>query len=180
MHHKPWLLVVLAGWMVFALAACAPANQGALPENRDQVDIESPGNRYDVKNYNPNLFTAPGYKQNNEDLADSIADRVAKVRGVDDATVIISGGNVYVGLQVNDTVTIDHINRIENQARALVNQTLPGYDIYVSTDDSLFGRLRSIGNGMRFNDRDTERELTTIRGHMGTASRGGTFTNNIP
>ncbi|MFO7248752.1 MAG: YhcN/YlaJ family sporulation lipoprotein [Bacillota bacterium] len=156
-----WFLpaVLLCGW----LSACAPnaspggqdtqlspygagADAGRRETGRITPFDATDGGRREL---NPNLFRGPGFQANPTDLADQLAGRLARIPGVKNATVVIAGGNVYVGLDLDRRTPPQVADRICDEARSLVRGKLSRYDVYVTADRSITGRLMEIRDGWR-------------------------------
>gem|GEM_PF-2617418 len=156
-----WFLpaVLLCGW----LSACAPnaspggqdtqlspygagADAGRRETGRITPFDATDGGRREL---NPNLFRGPGFQANPTDLADELAGRLARIPGVKNATVVIAGGNVYVGLDLDRRTPPQVADRICDEARSLVRGKLSRYDVYVTADRSITGRLMEIRDGWR-------------------------------
>lgn len=129
--------------------------------NRDMGRTVTPydyGDR-NVDNYNRNgmnnfTYGQDNYRQNgfranaNRD-ADTMADLAANVNGVDDATVVIAGGNAYVGLDLDDKVQRNEAERVERNVYNALNRYVNRYNVTITSDADMFGRLRDIGDGIR-------------------------------
>lgn len=121
----------------------------------------TPYNRYDgtygAYNYNPygpnNVgpygFRANQFRNNANDDADRMAETAARVNGVEDATVVIAGGNAYVGLDLEDRIQSTEANRVERNVYNALKRLYPRYNIRITSDADLFGRLRDVGDGIR-------------------------------
>ena len=82
--------------------------------------------------------------------ADRLADMAARVSGVDDATVVIAGGNAYVGIDLNDRVQSGTQSQtVERSVYNTVKKAATRYNVYITSDADLLGRLRNMGDGMR-------------------------------
>ena len=85
--------------------------------------------------------------------AEKLANQAARVNGVDDATVVISGKMAYVALDLKDEVATNQSSRIEREVYQKLKNTANGYNISITSDADLFGRLRDIGDGLRNGNR---------------------------
>jgi len=81
--------------------------------------------------------------------AERIADAAAQVKGVDDATVVIAGGTAYVALDLTDRVQTREAANVERAVYNKLKQYANRYNLSITSDADLFGRLRDIGDGVR-------------------------------
>ncbi len=112
---------------------------------------------YGAPNYSPNYNRVTPYNgvtpyANNN--ANTEADRLAKVAssvsGVDSATVVIAGGNAYVGVNLNDRIQSGtQSDAVERNVYNAVKKAANRYNVYITTDANLLGQLRNIGDGVR-------------------------------
>lgn len=103
-----------------------------------------------------------GYNNNNDALgnnvrlntttqsADDLERTVEQVKGVKDATVVISGNTAYVGLDLdNNTNTVNNTN-IKNTVTQQIRASNTNINtVYVSTETGFMDRLRDVGTGIR-------------------------------
>lgn len=113
-------------------------------------------NRYDPLANNTRDYSMNRYNTNNNrlttntnDQADKIANIASRVNGVNDATVVIAGRTAYVGLDLNDNVQSNQANSVERKVYNAVKKSANGYNVSITSDNDLFGRLRDIGDGIR-------------------------------
>ncbi len=110
------------------------------------------GNRYDNRyGYNMNGQNNQTYRfrTNANTDTDAMADIAARVRGVDNATVVVAGGNAYVGLNLDNSVQRNEAETVEQKVYNALKSYTNRYTISVTSDADLFGRLRDIGDGIR-------------------------------
>lgn len=104
--------------------------------NGDNVD------RFNANNTNR-------FRTNANQDAERLASQAAKINGVDDATVVIVGRTAYVALDLKDRVDSRQATRVERSVRRSLEQASKRYNISITSDADLYGRLRDIGDGIR-------------------------------
>lgn len=120
------------------------------PNNGDMNNGYNPDNR--MRNYNTNGTNrnrANRFRTNANGDANRMASIASRVDGVDDATVIIAGGNAYVGLDLADQVQANQAENVERKVYRSLTRMATRYDINITSDEDLFGRLRDVGDGIR-------------------------------
>ncbi len=140
--NRRLIFLLIASLVAISLAAgCAPQQRPApdtapAPQQRTQPlpnTQEGPANR--VPNNDP---------QEDSRRADTIARRVKELEGVDDVTVIVSGVNAYVGVDMDE----DMQGRMTNTMEQRVIDTAQSADrmltrVYVTADVDAVTRLRN-------------------------------------
>ncbi|MFV9510389.1 YhcN/YlaJ family sporulation lipoprotein [Tepidibacillus sp. LV47] len=177
MHRRKIFLFVIATLLVLGLVGCNTANRPLTQgyNDRNVHPYAYDGTRYygtyhdgapyyGTPNYGPyyNYNRVTPYANVNRE-ADRLADIAARINGVDDATVVIAGGNVYVGIDLNDRIQSGtQSETVERNVYNAVKKAAPRYNVYVTSDADLLGRLRNIGDGIR-NGTPIDRFQTDMR-----------------
>lgn len=81
--------------------------------------------------------------------ADQMATLAARNNGVQDATVVIAGGNAYVALDLDDKIQRNRAETVERAVYNSLSRYANRYNVSITSDADLFGRLRDIGDGVR-------------------------------
>lgn len=129
-------------------------NNLGLNRNRGNTDWND-GNRANT-NWNDDVVGNDNYSRNanrnNMRLADDIANRLTNIRGVDAATVMLSGNNAYVAVDMEG----DRKGRVTDKIKDRIADEVRDTDrsinnVYVSADPDFFDRMggyaRDIRNG---------------------------------
>ena len=188
MRTKKIALLVLVSLLVLVVSACNVGNDrdltrgyntpdGLAPytydNDRDNGILFNRDNRFNANRYgymdnngldrfNANRFNDNRYRTNANEDAERMANLAAKIKGVDDATVVISGRNAYVGLDLEDQVQTRNSTAVESQVNRTLRKFANRYDIRITSDADTFGRLRDIGDGVR-NGTPLDRYQTDFR-----------------
>ncbi|TCS82068.1 YhcN/YlaJ family sporulation lipoprotein [Tepidibacillus fermentans] len=188
MQTRKIFLFVIATLLVLGLVGCntnKPLTQSYNDRNVRPYNYDGTRNYgtynegapyYGAPNYAPNYNRVTPYNgatpyanydnrfRNNVNAeADRLADIAARVNGVHDATVVIAGGNVYVGINLNDRIqTGPQSDAVERNVYHAVKKAAPHYNVYITSDADLLGRLRNIGDGIR-NGTPIDRFQTDMR-----------------
>lgn len=101
----------------------------------------------DVNRLNRNRGTQ--FQANANRDADQMATLAARNNGVEDATVVIAGGNAYVALDLNDKIQRNQAESVERAVYNSLSRYANRYNVSITSDADLFGRLRDIGDGVR-------------------------------
>jgi YhcN/YlaJ family sporulation lipoprotein len=99
-------------------------------------------------NTNPNLFPNQRFNERNTDDANTMANMAAKVKGVDDATVVIAGGTAFVALDIDQNMTRTKQLRVHDQVREKLERKMPRYRINLASDSKMVERIRTLGDRM--------------------------------
>lgn len=164
MNLKKFTFLLLATLLVIGLSACNVDDDRDLTRDYNRQDGLAPytndyndrnGLDFDLNDRNGNVNNY-GYMGNdrNGDMnanreADEMARLAARVRGVDDATVVIAGNEAYVALDLEDNISNRDSTRVEKNVRKSLKRYAKGYDVNITSDADMFGRLRDIDNGIR-------------------------------
>jgi len=107
-------------------------------------------NNYNNNYYGPNRYRTNSFRTNANGDAERMANIAGKVKGVDDATVVIAGGTAYVGLNLEDRVNSQNAQNVETKVyNAIKKAAASRYNISITSDADMFGRLRDVGDGIR-------------------------------
>ncbi|OEF99850.1 hypothetical protein BHF71_01360 [Vulcanibacillus modesticaldus] len=168
MRTKKITILLLVSLLVIVLSACNVGERRPLTRGYTTPDGIAPYTIYDKDYRNDNLYNRRDYRYQYDNRygvrdydyrtrnfstanvdADKMAEIAAKVPGVDDATVVIAGGNAYVALDLKDRVTTNEANSVEQQVYNALRRFATKYDIKITSDADLFGRLRDMGDNIR-------------------------------
>lgn len=116
-----------------------------------------------IDNDGPNDNNGPnanGTVAQHERQAKAIANRVADLTGVENTSVVVTDDNVLVGVRTNNQgVTRNLKSNIRRTAQTVVR----GKDIHVTTDRTMYNRIKNVSNNLR--DGDTTGEVSSdVRG----------------
>ncbi len=145
-------LLLLLSILIIGVTACT-ANNEELPLSRGEMSDNnvSPyyANDYDNRMTDRDSNNNMNNTMNNNEEAKKMADTAGKVNGVDDATVVIAGGNVYVALDLDDKIQSNQASNVERDVYNKLNKLARNnYRVMITSDADLFGRLRDIGDGI--------------------------------
>ncbi len=170
---KKQLVLFLSVFLVFSLAACT-TNQGTSPNvttkgvtpyanDRNLINNNNGYNygynpaypynyngRYNTYNYTP--YGTPNRTNNMTNMnaeASRMASLATQVKGVRDATVVIAGRNAYVGLNIDNNLSSTTGRAIEQEVVRKLASYARNYTIRVTSDATMFGRIRDINTGLR-------------------------------
>jgi len=169
LNIKKFTVLILALTLVMGLGACNMDNDrdltrgyntpdGLAPYGNDnnRYGLDNGGNRYgldDGNRFNGDYMYRGMNRNNNvadiNDEADRLAKKAVKIRGVEDATVVITGRTAYVAIDLDDKIQSQEADRIERSVYRSLAKSKNGYRIAITSDEDLFGRLRDIGDGVR-------------------------------
>ncbi|ASS75078.1 hypothetical protein CIG75_08870 [Tumebacillus algifaecis] len=159
-RSKGWLMILTA----LALVGCgnqgaAPAKQQPQPQQQgDQVEIkttpaERKPNPKQVSETNKPNYTvrAPQVQvagnqgqESAEQQADSLANIMTRIPGVEHASVLIAGKMALVGLDLHPSITGSQIDSIKFSAKEAVERNGDGYRALVSADLDTVTRARTL------------------------------------
>lgn len=162
MRIKKFAIVILAVTMAMGLGACNMDNNRDLTRGYNTPDGLAPyADNYDYRYglNGDNRFNGDymyrGMDRNRTDAnnlnaeADRLAKKAVRVRGVEDATVVITGRTAYVAIDLDDKIQSREANRVEREVYRALSNNNNRYRIAITSDEDLFGRLRDIGDGVR-------------------------------
>ncbi|MEX2104366.1 MAG: YhcN/YlaJ family sporulation lipoprotein [Bacilli bacterium] len=98
------------------------------------------------RNANPNMRIGRQTDVNYGTETRRMATAAERVRGVDDATVVITGGTAYVGLDIESEYR-GNPEQVEREVYRVVSRMMPRYDIRITSDRGSFKQLRNLGEG---------------------------------
>ncbi|WP_202709133.1 YhcN/YlaJ family sporulation lipoprotein [Sporosalibacterium faouarense] len=147
------LLVILV--FTFISIGCQPsAEKPNQPNNNygmDNNDLynnnNQNGNNNGLNNNNNNIN---GNNNNLSSRAKKIADKIAAMSNVEDATVVISGNTALIGVDLTNDSTL----RINDNMRKQIERTVKNADssinkVSVTADPDIFDRIDEIGRNIR-------------------------------
>jgi len=79
-------------------------------------------------------------------VADQLSSKIARIQGVQRATVIVHQKDAVVGIDAKSGA-----NRamIENEARRVAEHTLPGHRVHVTSDPNIHARIQNVRSQMK-------------------------------
>ncbi|WLR44067.1 YhcN/YlaJ family sporulation lipoprotein [Bacillus carboniphilus] len=127
-------------------------NRGGVTDIVDDTTRNKRDNNYgtNMKDYNKqnvnnrrdmNIFNGDA----NGNLADSITDRVSRIRNVEDCRTLVNGDNVIVAVDTDDKNNADVTNEVKKECSDIA----AGKNVQVVTDENLFTRVRDIDDNLR-------------------------------
>ncbi len=132
MHSKklvlPWLMLFC---LILFAGGCGTAKKPAPP------------NMQNTNNNQVNIGTA-----SSKAVADRAIKEANSVVGVRGASAVVSGKEVYIGLDLNADVKNDKVSAIERSVLNRVKNALPDYTIYVTSDIDTVTGLKNIASGI--------------------------------
>lgn len=82
-------------------------------------------------------------------LADKLAKEAAKVKGVKKATVVISGTNAYVGIDMAPNIEASKSNTVKKEVAGRVKKADKRLtDVYVTSDVGVVTRIKKVAQGI--------------------------------
>lgn len=153
--------VCLAGLLCAATTLSGCANSGTGPSNGSHTQQmtyqKTPATRSSIA-HDFNAYTkgpnehnyANGYTVNgfNQNLAEQLTKAADDVPGVDRATVVVSDADAIVGIRIRNNLGEQQARVIEQQVHAAVRSVAPTLQIRVTSDQSMFDRLRNINSAI--------------------------------
>ena len=100
----------------------------------------------------PNSITAPNYSPTTRnqnypyDVAERAIEQANQVEGVHDSAVVISGNNIYLGLDLRPNLDQHRSSQIEKNVLAQVSE--PDYTVTVSSDPAIVTRIQQVSQGI--------------------------------
>lgn len=162
---KKYALLGIIFLLIIGLSiGCTPARRVDPDDNRDINDPQNnmlPNDQNNLDNQNnivprdnntPNMNNNNNNNNNDDDEAQSrrIADIATDVKGVENATVVITGETAYVGIDMDKDMENNETNRIKEKVGDAIKKDAEGIDrVYVSADVDSVQRLREIGRDVR-------------------------------
>lgn len=139
---KKTVFFILAVFSVSIMVlGCSPAKKPApapnqITQNRPQTDVET--NRMPTKS------------KDITNLADKLAKEAAKVNGVKKATVVLTGTNAYVGIDLNPNLSTTRVTAVKKEVADKVKKADKRLtDVYVTSDVGIVTRIKDVANGIR-------------------------------
>ncbi len=150
--NRTVLFLTIIMIMAIIFSGCAVRripNQTPAPNVRTP-NVNTPGTGYDDtmphSNYSPGLGTRVT-------AADNIAKAVQTVPGIKSASVVVSGNNAYVGINIDVSGNLDNTKKVQNLkklAADMVRKTDSSITtVYISADADFVQRLTKIANDIR-------------------------------
>ncbi len=149
---KSYKLLSLVAALLLALSlGVVGCQRPAKPTPDNNVpNYNSPNTQVPNNNMNRNMNNDNNMNTDLSYRADTIANKVANLKEVNDCTVIISGNTAIVGVdmknQVEGNLTTDLKKKIENTVR---NADKDIRNVTVTADADLFQRIQNIGRDIR-------------------------------
>ncbi|AEG60244.1 YhcN/YlaJ family sporulation lipoprotein [Desulforamulus ruminis] len=120
---------LLAVSLVFG--GCTAAKKPATPNTQETPNAASPTDR----NYP-------------KDVADRVVAEANKVEGVRGSTAVISGKNVYLGLDLDPNLEKNSSAEVERKVLDRVKDMEKGYTVSVSSDVDTVTRIKNVARGI--------------------------------
>lgn len=99
-----------------------------------------------------NNITAPKNTAQNQNYPRDVVDRVVKeankVEGVRGSSAVVSGRNIYLGLDLNANLEKNRSAQVERNVLAQVKKVEPNYTVMVSSDVDIVTRIKRVGQGI--------------------------------
>ncbi|MDR7073639.1 YhcN/YlaJ family sporulation lipoprotein [Fictibacillus barbaricus] len=147
------------------------SNEG---DNRGDLD-RSKGPITDMADRNTVDHNATYHEDYNGALAERIANKVNKIKGVDDAHVILEDNTVIVGVDTSDKKRDQLINKVSDTAKKIA----PDHNVKVTADKRMNARIKSVENDLRDGRAYSEVD-TDVRGIMNDiVATGSNLGNDI-
>ena len=133
MVHRKWAVVVLVFTFLLSIitfSACAPQKR---PAPTPPAPAPAPAPQ-----------TAPQQADENA-KADMLAQKIADMQNINSATVVISGTQAWVGVDLHANVKGQLSNQMKNDITNMVKNEVPNIQtVYVTADADTVTRLRNI------------------------------------
>ena len=161
---KKYVLLAIVFLLIIGLSVgCTPARRVEPEDNRgtndpqnnmlpnDQNNLNNTqDNRVPLDNNTPNMNNENNNNEYDETQSRRIADIAADVKGVKNATVVITGDTAYVGIDMDKDLENDETDRLKKKVADAIKDEADGIDrVYVSADVDSVQRLREIGRDVR-------------------------------
>lgn len=131
-------VVLLIATALFA--GCAALKKPA-PENPPGAQVPAPAN--------PSQEPMPTNSEEVNRMAANLANKAARVPGVNGATVVITGTTAYVGIDEKAGLGGEDTAEVKRKVSNEIKQAEPRLTaVYVSSDPDIVARLRSIAGGV--------------------------------
>lgn len=82
------------------------------------------------------------------DVADRVVKEANRVEGVQGSSAVISGKNIYLGLDLNANLEKNKSAEVERKVLDRVKKTEPNYTVMVSSDVDTVTRIKKVGQGI--------------------------------
>jgi spore cortex protein len=115
----------------------------------DNTDVQLGRN---VNNYNNNITNGRNTYDNRPKMrvADEVADRVADLKEVDTANVIVTENNAYVAVKLSPSSRNEWTKKIENKISRRVKSVDPDIDnVFVSENPDFYDRMNTYASDIR-------------------------------
>lgn len=118
-----------------------PTQNGQWISDRDDDVLEqtaSPRQDRDElmgREQNPNLVIGHSNVMNKEIDIRNMQMMAKSIPGVEDARIILNGGNAYISLDLVPNVTAQQAREVERQVIAALRQKVPRYDFHITSND---------------------------------------------
>jgi len=85
---------------------------------------------------------------NAQQVAKRCAAEANKVSGVNEATAVITGKTMYIGLDLNNNLSKSKVEEVEKTVLNRVKEMEPSYKIMVSSDADTVTRIKNVAQGV--------------------------------
>lgn len=90
----------------------------------------------------------PAADNNYRQMANRVDTAADKVNGVSDATVVVSGKMIYVGLDLDANLGLMTSTDVEKAVTNKIKNMEPNYTVYVASDADTVTRIKNVAEGI--------------------------------
>ncbi|MGI6127701.1 MAG: YhcN/YlaJ family sporulation lipoprotein [Planifilum sp.] len=133
MRHRVWLMGLCALFLFGT--ACQPADEGRQAERSPQMTAHR-FNRDDgyngITHANPNMRVGDWYTPTKSEDARRVKELVRGIPGVRNATVIVAGGRLLLGIVPDSDMGAERYSALKREVRDRVRAAFPRYEVNVT------------------------------------------------
>ena len=96
----------------------------------------------------PQVTTPAPTNTNTTQIANRSAEEANKVDGVNQATAVITGKTMYIGLDVDANLGKDKVAKVEETVLSRIKKMEPNYTIMVASDADTVTRIKNVAQGI--------------------------------
>lgn len=153
--------------LVLSLTACGTYDRNRNDNRTNGVRPQSVHDNATTGDRNLNNLDGRDTMMNGQSMNDQqkrLVNSVRRVEGVNDATVVVNGQDIIVGIDVDNVGRREEV--VKNVKKALQNDH-NGYNVHVTAERAMHDRIRTIHGQMGNND-----------GQLNTYSTGNNYNDN--